>query len=268
MRPSDLICACAALLFSGAAALAEVPTRVVSMNLCTDQLAMLLTDRDQLISVSALASDPMASAMADLAADWPSHTSGAEEVFAMTPDLVIAGEYTARASVQMLKRLGVRVETFGPARSLEDVATNLRKMGALLGREEQADVLAVQFEADLEALRSRLDTAPRVALYYANGYSLGVQTLAGQILIAAGVRNVATELGMNWGGNLPLERLVMAAPELVVTGEKYAGASRSEELLDHPALAAFATHATTGSDWLCGTPFVLRAIDDLQEAAR
>ncbi len=39
------------------------PERVVSVNLCTDQLAMLLAAPGQLISVSHLASDPLSSSM-------------------------------------------------------------------------------------------------------------------------------------------------------------------------------------------------------------
>ena len=52
------------LLAAAPAAAQEAPARVVSMNLCTDQLAMLLAAPGQLLSVSKLARDPMSSAMA------------------------------------------------------------------------------------------------------------------------------------------------------------------------------------------------------------
>ena len=41
------------------------PRRVVSINLCTDQLAMMLAAPGQLVSVSQLAGDPHSSAMAE-----------------------------------------------------------------------------------------------------------------------------------------------------------------------------------------------------------
>ena len=53
-----------------------------------------------------------------------------------------------------------------------------------------------------------------------------------------GFSNIGAEAGLTGGGILPLERLVMAAPRMIVTSSPYPGASRSEEILVHPALAA------------------------------
>mgnify|MGYP006152008123 CR=1 FL=1 len=74
------------------------------------------------------------------------------------------------------------------------------------------------------------------------------------------------------GGILPLERLVMAAPEVIVTSTPYPGASRSEEILAHPALAAIRRDAArakvSDADWVCGTPVLLNAIRTMAEARR
>ena len=67
----------AALLVAGSAD-AEAPTRVVSMNLCTDQLAMLLADEGQLLSVSHIAFDPLASPMVEEAAGYEKNHGQAE----------------------------------------------------------------------------------------------------------------------------------------------------------------------------------------------
>ena len=61
----------------------------------------------------------------------------AEEIFMMRPDLVIAGSFTTRATVEMLRRLGFRVEEFAPASSFADIRENLRRMGDLLGRRKR-----------------------------------------------------------------------------------------------------------------------------------
>ena len=79
---------------SGAAA--ERPQRVVSMNLCTDQLAMLLAAPGQLISVSYLAQDARSSAMAEAAQGFEMNHGLAEEIAFLRPDLVLAGRYTTR----------------------------------------------------------------------------------------------------------------------------------------------------------------------------
>lgn len=244
----------------------DAPARVVSMNLCTDQLAMLLAAPGQLLSVSKLARDPMSSAMADAAMAYPVNHGQAEEVWLMQPDLVIVGSYTAQAAAQMLERLGTRVQRIAPATSLADVPARLRTLGEAMGRQARAEALIAEFETSLAALREQVDRRPSAALYYANGYTTGDQTLAGEILLAAGFDNIA---GARGGGQLPLEALAMAQPEALITARPYPGASRSEEILMHPVVRqlrdAHAATANTGTDWICGTPFVLQAIEELSE---
>jgi iron complex transport system substrate-binding protein len=70
------------------------PQRVMSLNVCTDQLAMQLAAPGQLVSVSFLASDPDMSAMAEEAKQYPKNRGMAEEVFLRHPDLVVTGTYS------------------------------------------------------------------------------------------------------------------------------------------------------------------------------
>jgi iron complex transport system substrate-binding protein len=252
----------AALLALAAPLRAEAPARVVSINLCTDQLALAVAAPGQLVSVSRLSQDPRSSAMAGAAARLPANASRAEDVYLRRPDLVLASTFTSRATISMLRRLGVPVVEVAPATSLADVSARLRQVGAALGRDAAAAAAARRFEADLAALRATLAQRPRAALYGANGYTRGDSTLAGDILRAAGFANVATELGLPHGGHLALEQLVMAAPDLVVSGQPHRGAARAEAVLAHPALVALdgPRDAATDRDWICGTPHVLRAV--------
>lgn len=248
-------------LASGGALAGDAPARVVSVNLCTDQLAMLIAAPGQLVAVTNLARDPRSSTMPDEALAYEITYGQAEEVFLKNPDLVLAGTYTTRATVDLLERLGVRVESFPPPSSLADVAAQMRAVGRALGREGEGERLAAEFETGLAALRKRVAQRPTAALYYANGYTGGDGTLAGEILSAAGFENVAGQAGVREGGILPLEMLILADPDTVITGERYPGASRAEELLGHPALAGFRKGgAIADADWVCGTPAVLRAI--------
>jgi iron complex transport system substrate-binding protein len=249
---------------------AEGPQRVVSLNVCTDQLAMMLAAPGQLVAVSALARDPRASVMAEQAAAYPVTHGGAEEVFQLQPDLVLAGTYTTRHTTTMLRRLGVEVVEFAPTDSLQGIREDISRMGRVLGREAAAEALLAEFDARLAALRDDPPHRPRAALWSANGWSAGPRTLSGDILDAAGFDNVAAEAGLQWGGTLPLERLIMLDPDIVITGEPYPGHSRSEALLVHPALAALrearAGAALSDAHWVCGTPHVLQAVARLRAA--
>lgn len=243
------------------------PQRVVSMNLCTDQLAMLVAAPGQLYSVSYLAIDPRGSAMAEEAQGYVINHGLAEEIYLMQPDLVIAGSFSTRATLEMLRRLDIPVVVLDPAYSLDEVRERLDQMGETLGQEARAQELIADYDLRLAALRKNVGARPSAALYYANGYTSGNRTLAGQILVAAGFKNAAVAAGFASGGIMPLEVLAMLEPDALITGRRYPGASRSEEILDHPVVRSLregrANSTFADRDWVCGTPFVLRAIADL-----
>jgi iron complex transport system substrate-binding protein len=156
--------------------------------------------------------------------------------------------------------------------ALSEVTEQLRTVGQAMGRSAEAEVLAAQFDADLAALRLDRAAPLSAAMYYPNGYTTGAGTLADDILRATGFANIGAEAGVTGGGILPLERLVMAAPAMIVTSTPYPGASRSEEILAHPALRAVREAAgqarVTDADWICGTPHILRAVAAMAQARR
>ncbi|MEM6355253.1 MAG: ABC transporter substrate-binding protein [Pseudomonadota bacterium] len=258
-------------LAGGAAAESDgPPRRVVSMNLCTDQLAMMLAAPGQLVSVSYLAQDLSGSAMAEEAQAYPTNRGLAEEIFLLEPDLVIAGTFTTPATVGLLRRLGVPVAEFEPANGLSDIRDRLVQMGALLGREAQAARVLAAFDADLAEAHVTDGPRPRAATYYANGYTSGAGTLASSVIEAAGLDNLGAALGIERGGRLALEKLVTEKPDLIITGRQFETPALAQEVLAHPALAALQDEAGTAPvadrDWVCGTPKVLAAIRRLAAA--
>ena len=267
-RASDLALVLA-LAASALPAAAEAPRRVVSINLCTDQLAMMLAAPGQLVSVSHLASEPQSSSMTEEARAYPANHGQAEEVFILHPDLVLAGTYTALPTIDLLRSLGIPVVQIAPANSLDEAAAQIRAVGAALGQEAKAEAMAQDFLAGVAAARATGDIHT-AAFYHPNGYTTGAGTLANEVMELTGFRNIASTAGVTGGGVLPLERLVMAAPDLIVTSEPYPGASRAEEILTHPALRAVEAQAGAGlhtdADWVCGTPYILRAIGKMAAA--
>jgi iron complex transport system substrate-binding protein len=266
----SLVACCTLALQAAMAGQDTPPKRVVSMNVCTDQLAMLLAAPGQLISVSYLAQDARASAMHRQARAYPVNYGRAEEIFLLQPDLVIAGTFSTRATVSMLERLGIPVVRMAPANSLADVRARLAEMGRYLHRDMAASAMIAAFDDALATQATPPPNRLRAATYSQRGYSSGDMTLAGDILRAAGFANIAEELGQKRGMFLPLEQLVMSNPDMVIRPRAYPGPSRGDELLAHPALAAFtkglATQSIHDANWVCGTPYVLRAVARLRRA--
>ena len=253
-------------LLSWATLTYAAPQKIVSLNLCTDQLLMLLADPNQIASLSKIVDDQNVSFLAEKSAEFRKNRGDAEEIFVDSPDLVVAGVYTEKATVQILQSLGVRVEIFPIEQNFDDIIQNIRKMGLLVGHSDRSERMIDDFNVRLAELRSGITERPRAAIYSANGYTTGTDTMSGQILKTAGFRNITEEIGISFGGTLPLETLVMLKPDLVITGKAYPGHSRSEEILKHPALRPFKTVTQTDAKWICGTPAVLDAVEELQRA--
>lgn len=257
------------LVHAAGAAHGGAPSRVVSMNLCTDQLAMLMAADGQLHSVSYLASDPSSAVMADVATSYAVNHGLAEEIFIMKPDLVLAGTFTSRATVAMLDRLGFRVEVFPPAYTFSEIREQIRRMGALLGRETRAEELVDEFDRRLAAAVPPAHVKrPLAALYYANGYTSGAGTLAAAVVEAAGFENLGTRLGLSGTVRVPLETLVMAAPDLVIGDLANAeDSARAFDPFRHPALrlvlAGRGLTSVPDKYWVCGAPFTAEAVAQL-----
>ncbi|ARO13871.1 periplasmic binding protein [Ketogulonicigenium robustum] len=240
------------------------PARVVSINLCTDQLALQLAAPGQIVSLSAVARDAQVSPLAEAAMAYPVNHGSAEEVFRLQPDLVLASAYTSPVTVGLLRRLGLRVEQFPPEDSFDDIRANTRRMGELLGQPDVAERLIAGFGASLAEIPPAHRKVTAV-IYGPNGFASAGTGLPDALLRAAGLTNAANDV-LAFSGTLALEKLVMLAPEMIITPTPYPGASRAEELLRHPALAGRAGAGLAGNEWACGTVMVARAVARLAAA--
>lgn len=241
------------------------------MNVCTDQMAMLVAGDGQLHSVSYLATDPATSVLANEARHFAINHGQAEEIFLMQPDLVLAGSYTTRATVGLLSKLGIRVEEFQPETSFDDVRASLRRMGDILGRRERADALVAELDRKLAEAKAKPHRNITVATYYANSYTSGAGTLVDAVVAASGLTNLATRLGMTGTQQLPLELLVMAKPDMLVDSEaRYATPALAQQTFVHPAyrtLTAETRHVSVPARYtICGAPFTATAVEMLTDA--
>jgi iron complex transport system substrate-binding protein len=109
----------------------ERPQRVVSINLCSDQLLLMLADADQVASVSQLALEPLSSFVAKQAQGYPINHARAEEVIALQPDLVLATSHDNPRLLTTLANLGYRVEKLPRANDLRQIISNIRQLAAL-----------------------------------------------------------------------------------------------------------------------------------------
>ena len=257
------------VLLSQGQALA-VPKRVVSINLCTDQLAMLLAAPGQLLSVTNWSLKPASSRRVEQARKFHINRGRSEDIVPLRPDLVLAGRYTKRATVNLLRHLGFRVEEFDPAESFADIKAQVRRMARLLGRKKQG-TQALRAFAQLQ--EEPKGSRPLAVVYLSGGDTAGAGTLVDELLRYAGYRNLAAEIGLRGRQGLPLERLLAGRPEVLIFSSIAPDSpSLSMALLRHPALTRvvgrrqvieLAPHV-----WICPGPDVVETIQRLREQRR
>ena len=249
------------------AAKADDKPKIVSMNLCTDQLVLLLADADQILSLSYLSHDERSSVYAEKAIAFPTNRGLAEEIYILKPDITVTGTYSNWTASSMLEQLGMPVARFEPAYHFDDIKANILTMGELLHQRAKAKDIVAAFDKRLSDLRSSDMEKPRAALYAAKGYTSGKSSLAHHILEAAGFQNIGAELGYDYGAQLAIESLLMTKPDVIISNPPGLGHARAEEMTRHPALdyvrAQMPLELTTNKNWVCDTPLVLDAVEEL-----
>lgn len=262
------ILACAVLCKS---ALAQAPQRVVSFNICADQLVVALADPAQIAGLSPYATDPTLSAVAEEARTFRRIEWQAESIVPRNPDLVLIGPRDRSVTRRLLNTLGFRVVEVNFVSTIEAAREQIRAVASLLGHLERGEALL----ARLDAARARLAAVARpnassALLIGHAGYTEGPASLAAALMAEAKLQPPAgAPAGM--GGFVPLEKLLVMRPDLLVMSSLVDKPhDQGSVYLTHPALQALYPPSRRivlpGRYTLCGGPGLVAGLDHLADA--
>lgn len=258
------------VLCSGAGYAEGRPHRIVSMNLCTDELVLRLADSKDIAAVTWLAHDPHASNVADLARPVAVNHGLAEEIIPLQPDLVLAGRYTTRMAVGMLRRVNAPVVELGLSRSVEDVKAQILQIADLVGHRDRGEAMVRAVDDRMAALGpSPSDRRPTALVLNPNGFTSGAGSLIDDLLTRAGLDNVVRRLNLGNYSLVPLEVLVKSDVDvLIVSASGGAGMSLATQLLKHPIVEHLAASRRVvrlpSRLWSCGGPEVVDVVTQLR----
>ena len=243
---------------------------IVSLNPCTDAILAEVAEPQQILAISAYSHDPLASSM-DLATArrFKAVSGTVEEVLALQPDLVVGSTFTSPATVQAMARLGLRLEQFGMAGSVEESEDQVRRLAALAGHPERGEALIARIRAALQANRAPAGAAIPALVWQSGGIVPGDTTLIADMLRRTGFANAAAARGLGQADMLPLEEVVADPPRVIFAASH--GAGNEDRMLAHPVLARLlATQRETLDPSLlwCGGPTIIRAAQRLGQARR
>lgn len=246
------------------------PQRIFSLNLCADQLILALADRTAIASVTWLATDCAISVQCAAAAGLPPNHGAAEELYADTPDLVVAGRYTSRPAVAVARRRGWPVLELEVPRDLDGIRTQIATVAAAIGHPGRGAAMIAAFDARIAAVPQAPADRPRpvAAIYQANGFTVAGGSLVDRLLARAGFDNLAVRMGIDGYPFLPLESLIAGHPDLLILDDpRGVRPSLAEATLRHPILANLLAPERRGIVpqrlWNCGGPSTAEALERL-----
>jgi len=236
-----------------------VPQRIVSINLCADQLVLALADRKQIAGLTKNATDIEMSGEAAKAKGIPLLSNSAEQILAIEPDLIVGMPASRSAALRALPEQSYPLLDLDTANTLDQIYTSIRQTAVAVGHPERGDALIARMQSELAGLPK--PGKGRVAAYYQRrGYMTGTGTLIDELMTRVGLVNLAGKLGKPPLSQLSIEEMVAAEPDyLIVESATDIVTDQGSEMLHHPALRDIPRISVPQAWTVCGSPAYTQA---------
>jgi iron complex transport system substrate-binding protein len=258
------------VLASVAFAEADSPRRIVSFNLCADQLVVALADSDQIAGLSPYAKDRHLSVVAERARRFPTLDWSAESTVALGPDLVLVGPNDRRETRRMLTEFSIPVADVALVTDIATARAQILTVAERLGHPERGEAMV----RALDGARARLAAVARpfaktALVIERGGYVEGPQSLVATLLAEAGFR-LPAGAPRGYGGYMSLETLLVTRPDVLVLKDPPLQAEDQGALFfTHPAVVALYPPerriALPTRYSLCGGPALIEAMEYLAD---
>jgi iron complex transport system substrate-binding protein len=231
-----------------------VPRRIVSINLCADQLVLALADREQIAGLTENATDAEMSGEAVKARGLPLLSNSAEQILAIEPDLIVGMPASRSAALRALPEPSYPLLDLDTANTLGEIYGSIRHTAVAVGHPARGDALIARMQGELAGLPK--PGKGRVAAYYQRrGYMTGTGTLIDELMTRVGLVNLASKLGKPPLSQLSLEEMVAAEPDyLIVESATDEVTDQGSEMLHHPALKDIPRISVPQAWTVCGSP--------------
>ena len=244
-RCASLVALCIGLVFNPAQA-EQLPQRWVSAGGALSEWIVELGAEPRLVGVDTTSQHP--ETLKALPSIGYQRMLSAEGVLSLRPDVLVGTEEMGPPPVlAQVRGAGVRVELFSSQADLDAVHGNLKHLGELLGKPEQAEQRFVAYRQQLDGLQAKIkavqasEEAPGVLLLVGHAGAkpmiAGKGTAGDWLIEQAGGRNLATNEGYK---NFSTETLAALNPQVVVFSDRaLTGDAALQALIkENPALAA------------------------------
>ncbi|HEV2079265.1 MAG TPA: ABC transporter substrate-binding protein [Allosphingosinicella sp.] len=260
--PAFVLASAISLAFSGAAAAA--PARVASLNLCTDELLLMLADPGRIVSVTHLSQKQAETPLWEQARRYRRNDGSLLSVAPLKPDLVLTMGGGGRDSVGIAQRLGIRTLDLPYPQSLDDIERSVSQVADALGRPQAGR----QVLARIAALRGSAPSRTRDTVWLGGGgRSVAADGLAADWMRLAGFGQRRLK-----GDRISLEQLLSSPPTILLRSDYRSGQYSGEQRwLAHPLVRRASnsrTITTDGRRWTCMGPLMIDEVVRLRRELR
>lgn len=196
--------------------LAKVPTRVVSLAPSITEILYAIGLDDEIVGVTEFCDyPPGAKQKSKVGYAQPN----IEAIVALSPDLVLAPRAFLRADLlAKLEQLKIPTFVVDPD-SFEEIPSRIQTVGRILNRSLASDGVAMTMRQRIAAIRTKLETMPRVrVLYVLNSQPLitvGPGSYIDQVITVAGGSNIAAQTTVPYP-HLSMESVLKEDPEIII----------------------------------------------------
>lgn len=198
-------------------ALAAPARRIVSLAPHATELVFAAGAGERIVGAVRGSNHPEAARSIPLVGDV--HALDLERIVALKPDLVITWPYTTPAQVAKLRDRGLAVFTTDPS-TIDGIATNIERLGALAGRADVAAQAASRFRAEVAQATLKAG-GRRVRVFYQIWgmplFTIGGGHLITQAIASCGGENVFASLAIP-APQVSVEAVIAARPDAIIAG--------------------------------------------------
>ncbi|MBN2618198.1 MAG: ABC transporter substrate-binding protein [Spirochaetales bacterium] len=147
-----------------------------------------------------------------------------EKIVALNPDIIIASTHFQKEVLEKLEDLNINVVVFEESGSLNGIYTDIKKIGLVLNKKDQAEDYAKQLESKITKLTEQVKNLEKPSVYYVvaygdqGDYTAGGDTFISDLIELAGGNNIAKD-SIGWGYSL--EKIIDKNPDIIICTNKF-----------------------------------------------
>jgi len=199
---------------------AASPQRIVSLTPSVTEILFALGAGDEVVGVSQYCDYPPAATRLPKVGSFL--TPNLEAIVALRPTLVIGiGLSSEMREIRVLQETGCSTMTIQDD-SVAQIEDSIRVIGDRIGHADAARALLEKLNAQIDAVRARVSSLPRVRVLMLVGHepmvAVGPGTYLDDLLKLANADNIADSIDQQWP-KLSVEYILAMRPEVILDGQ-------------------------------------------------